>query len=125
MRDIGVFTSKGVSTEELVECVRSYTLRVGQPYEKRSGESVVGRPPDVLYVFDATRATNGYFSEIEREAIESRLGTTPEGYISIHFTSTDAAFALADEMAHEITRIWEGIIDYSGTGGKLGAPPVR
>ncbi len=125
MRDIGVFTSKGVPTEQLVDFVRSYSLRVGQPCEKRHDESVVGSPPNVLYVFDGTAATNGYFSEEELQRVESRLGSAPQGYVSIHFTSSDGAFALADALAHEISRTWEGIIDYNGAGGKLDMPPVR
>lgn len=87
MRDIGVFTSKPLSSHELVEFVRSYSLHVGQPVEKRPDESVVGNPPNVLYVFDATAANHGYFSEEERVAIQSTLGSAPESYVSIHFTT--------------------------------------
>jgi len=125
MRDIGVFTSKIVLTEELLEFVRSYSARVSQRYEKRTDESVVGDPPDVVYVFDTTAPSNGYFSEEEKKAIESKLGSTPEGYVSLHFTSTDVAFARADKIAQEISRIWEGIIDYGGAGGELCVPPVK
>jgi hypothetical protein len=123
MRDIGVFTSKSLRTEELVEFVRSWSARVGQPCDKRTNESVVGDMPDLLYVHDGTAVTNGYFSEEEKNAIESKLGSTPEGYVSIHFKS-DGASALANELAHEISRMWEGIIDYGGWGGGLGVPPV-
>lgn len=125
MRDVGVFTSKSVSTEQLIELVRSYCMRADQPLEKRQGESVVGRSPDVLYVFDATAPSNGYFSEEEKKAIESKLGSTAEGYVSIHFTSTDAAFRLADDLAHELSRKWDGTVDYSGAGGGLGVAPAR
>ena len=125
MRDLGVFTSKPISSHELVEFVRAYSLHVGQPFEKRADESVVGSPPDVLYVLDATAAKQGYFSEEEKSVIQSKLGFAPQGYVSIHFTATDAASGLAEGMAQEIGRIWNGIIDYSGAGGKLGVPPVR
>ncbi len=124
MRDIGVFTAKAVSSDKLIEFVRSYSSLVGQPYEKRSKESVVGKPPVVLYVSDETHATNGYFSGDEKEVIASKLGSQPEGYVSIHFSLGDDSFAIADRMAHEISRIWEGIIDYSGTGGDLRVPPT-
>ena len=123
MRDLGVFTSKPISSRELVEFVRAYARRVGQPFEKRSEESVVGTPPDVLYVFDATAVKHGFFSEEEKAVIESRLGSAPKGYVSIHFTASDAAAGLADEMAKEIGRVWNGTIDYSGAGGQLGVPP--
>jgi len=125
MRDVGVFTSESVSTEQLIELVRSYCLRANQPLERRQGESVVGRPPDVLYVSEATAPSNGYFSEEEKQTIESKLGSTAEGYVSIHFTSTDAAFKLADELAHELSRKCSGIVDYSGTGGGLGLAPAN
>jgi hypothetical protein len=123
MRDIGVFTSKAVQTAELIEFVQSYSSRLGQPWAKRPGETVVGHPPDVLYVFDGTAATDGYFSEEEFELIASRLGSPPQSYVNIHFTSTDTAFRLADAMAHEVRREWNGIIDYGGAGGQLGVPP--
>ena len=45
MRDIGIFTSKRVPLEELVEFMRSYASGVGQPLERRSHESVLGEPP--------------------------------------------------------------------------------
>lgn len=125
MRDLGVFTSKPISTYELVEFVRAHSSHVGQPFEKRPDESVVGNPPDVLYVFDATVAKHGYFSDEEKAVIQSMLGSAPEGYVSIHFTTSDAAAGLAEGMAQEICRIWRGIIDYSGAGGKLGVPPAR
>ena len=112
-----------VPLEELVEFMRSHASGVGQPLERRSDESVLGEPPDVLYVLDATAATNGYFSDEEKAAIESKLGATLEGYVSVHFTSTHSAFTLADALAHEIGRMWHGILDYSGTGGWLGIPP--
>jgi len=123
VRDIGIFTSKRVPLEELVEFMRSYASGVGQPLERRSHESVLGEPPDVLYVLDATAATDGYFSDEEKAAIESKLGATLEGYVSVHFTSTHNAFTLADALAHEIGRMWHGILDYSGTGGGLAFPP--
>ena len=40
------------------------------------------------------------------------------------FTSLPVASGLAGAMAQEISRIWQGIVDYSGAGGKLGVPPV-
>jgi hypothetical protein len=125
MRDIGVFTAKTVPTEQLIAFVRSYALRVGLPFEKRQDESVVGHPPDVLYVFDTTTASNGYFSKAEKEAIESKLTSTVQSYLSVHFASTDVAFNLANDLASELSRKWKGIIDYSGTGGALGDPPPR
>jgi hypothetical protein len=123
MRNVGVFTSHRVQTAELVEFVSSYSARIGQPFSKRSGETVVGHSPDVLYVFDGTAATDGYFGEDERGLIASRLGAAPQSYINIHFASTDTAFKLADAMAQEVRRKWDGIIDYGGTGGQLGVPP--
>ena len=54
MAQVGELEAKGVWTEELVEFVRSFALRVGQPNERRPHESVVGEPPDALYVFDTT-----------------------------------------------------------------------
>jgi hypothetical protein len=125
MRDLGVFTSTPMSSSELVELVRGYSLHVGQPFEKRPDESVVGSPPNVLYVSDATAVTNGYFSEDEAVVVESALGSAPMGYISIHFTNTDVAFRLAEGMAQEIRRLWHGVIDYGGAGGSLGMAPVR
>ena len=123
MRDIGVFTSKAVQTAELVEFVRSYSWRIGQLCTRRDGETVVGRPPDFLWVFDGTAATNGYFDEGEFHLIESKLGSPPKSYINIHFTSTVGASALANALAQEIRREWDGIIDYAGAGGQLGEPP--
>ena len=123
VRDIGIFISNRVSLEELVEFVRSYASGVDQPIERRSNESVLGEPPDVLYISDETAPTNGDFSDKDKAAIEARLGATVESYISIHFTSTDDAFTLADGLAHQIGRLWRGILDYSGTGGGLASPP--
>lgn len=124
MRDLGVFTSKTVPTEELVEFVRSYSVRTGQHYEKRTNESFVGELPDVLYVHDETAPAIGYLSDEDKKAIELKLGSTPKGYVSIHF-KTDAAYVRAEELAHEISRNWAGIIDYDGVGGELGVPPVK
>ena len=123
MRDIGVFTSKPVQTAELIEFVESYSSRIGQPCTRREGETVVGRPPDFLWVFDGTAPTDGYFDEEEFQEIESKLGSPPKSYVDIHFTSSDGASALAGAMAQEIKQRWEGIIDYRGAGGQLGVPP--
>lgn len=123
MRDIGVFTSRTVPSEQLIEFVRRRCLTLKQPLEQRPGELVVGDLPDVLYVSDSTDARNGYFGADEKMAVESKLRSTPLGYLSIHFTSTDAAFELADSLAHELSRTWEGIVDYSGAGGGLDIPP--
>jgi len=124
MRDLGVFTSKPISSDELVEFACAYARRAGRSFEKRSEVSVVGTPPDVLYLADATAVQNGYFAEEEKAVVTARLGADPAGYVSIHFTSSDAAAGLADEMAKEIGRLWEGIVDYSGAGGQLGVPPA-
>ena len=123
MRDIGIFTSKVVSTGDLLEFMGAYAARVGEHFERRTDESIIGDFPDVLYVSNDTAATNGYFSEDERKKISASLGVEPEGYISIHF-KTDAAFARADAIAHEMGRLWQGMIDYSGSGGDLNVPPV-
>ena len=122
MRDNGVLTAEPVPTDELVEFVRSFASRVGQPYEKRPGESVVGEPPDVLYVFDTTAPTDCYFSPEEKVAVESKFGGQVNGCVSVHFTLTDAAFALGETLAGEIARRWIGKLDYSGAGGAFGVP---
>jgi len=124
MRDLGVFTSVAISSSELVEFVRAFAMRDGQPFEKRSEESVVGTPPDVLYIFDTTAPNEGYFSDDEKAVIQSKLGCAPEGYVSIHFASGDGAFGLAERMAREVVRAWKGLIDYRGAGGQLSVPPV-
>ena len=125
MRDIGIFTASTVPIDRLVEFMRAYSSRRGRPMERRHTESVVGVPPDVVYVSDTTTPSAGYFSEDEKYAIESHLRSPIEGYLSIHFTSTEAAFDLADELAHEFAHAWAGIIDYTGAGGTLGVPPER
>jgi hypothetical protein len=125
MRDLGVFTRKQVPLEELDEFARLFAKRSGQFFEKKRDESVVGSAPNVLYVFDDTNPRNSYFNDDEKLTLESRLGYVPEGYVSIHFTSGDKAFALADQMAHQIAERWGGTINYAGAGGDLAVPPLR
>lgn len=125
MRDICILTTKIVPTEELVEVLGSFALQTSQPFERRAGQSVVGEPPDFLWVFDDTAPTNCYFSEEEKAAIEAKLGATAEGCVSVHFTSTDGAYVLAESLAREIGRRWQGTLDYSASGGSFGVPPVR
>ena len=125
MRDICILTAESASTEELIEFMRSFALRQDQPYSRRVHESVVGEPPDVLYVFDTTDPTDCYFGPAEKVAIELKLGARLNGCVSVHFTSTDAAYALGDTMAREIARRWHGKLDYSGTGGAFEMPPIQ
>jgi len=83
----------------------------------------LGNHPTFFMYSTQQRQRDGYFSDEEKAAIESKLGATLEGYVSVHFTSTHNAFTLADALAHEIGRMWRGILDYSGTGGGLAFPP--
>ena len=125
MRDLGIFTSKPVSSQELVNFLRSYSSAIGQAFEKRAQESFLGNQPDVVYIADSTEAKQGYFSDEEKVAVEKELGSALQSYISLHFTSSDAAAALALRTAREIAQMWTGIIDYSGAGGGLGVAPVK
>jgi hypothetical protein len=123
MRDIGIFLAKPLSTAELVDFLRSHASTRRLSWNKRADESVIGRTPDVLYVFDPTDGGDAIYSDDERRDVESRLGSTVQSYVSIHFTSTDGALDLATELAERLKQKWGGIIDYSGSGGDLEVPP--
>jgi len=123
MTDLGVFTSKPISTHELVDCVRAYALRIGQRFEKHPTESRVGTFPDLLYIADRTAPEHEIFTEEEAADLESSLGFAQKGYVSIHFKTAGAA-VLAEGLAQEIRGGWQGVIDYSGAGGDRGVRPA-
>lgn len=124
MRNIGVFTSNPVESIELVQFLAEYSSTMDQPLSRREHETVIGREPDLLYVFDRTSLEDEYFDPNDLEQVQTKLGTTPRSYVNVHFTSTEAAAALAEAVAGEITRKWGGVIDYTGAGGQVGVRPT-
>jgi len=124
MQDIVVITPKTIPTDEFVAFVRAYASRIGQPLQRRERESVIGREPDTLSIVDDTAARNAYFSDEEKTALEAILSFAVKGCASFRF-ETEIAFRFADDLAREVQRRWDGVIDYSGAGGGLGTAPSR
>jgi hypothetical protein len=123
MQDIGVFTSKVITSKELLEFLRRYASKQDQPLQQTETEIHLGHAPDAVYVSESTSPDAGYFSDEEKKRVESKLRAAVTNYVSIHFTSTESASKLARGLAEELCGQWVGIIDFSGAGGDLDSPP--
>jgi hypothetical protein len=123
MKDIGILTGKAVPTSGLRDVIESFSRDRGLEVKQTDSESVVGRLPDAVYVKNLTPENNAYYDDGERRDLELKIGFEVGGYVSIHFTATDVASRLANELAEYVVQTWGGVIDFSGAGGDVGSAP--
>ena len=127
MRNIGVYTTKPVDRDALVELLREFAaqqaLGWSDPSDPGGQVILTSRSRDGIYVLKDTAVANGCVDGQELEAIKRAIGVSPASYVDLHFTSTPGAFPLADRLAREIQARWPGVIDYDGAGGGLGTVP--
>jgi len=114
MRNFGIFLPCAVSSAELA----AFGLGAnGIPMGK--SEQIFGEAPDAAYLCLAAELSNGCFDDEEFERLQADLAFTPKAYVSIHMSSTKAAYDRALEIAEAIRQRWGGRIDYSGAGGTI------
>ena len=117
MRNLGVFLPQTLSVGDLANLGLSLGgIAIGASTQQ------FGESPEAAYLDLATELSNGCFDDDEFRQLQSQLGFTPEAYLSIHMSSTKAAFDRALGIARVIRERWGGAIDYSGAGGKIDEP---
>lgn len=123
MRNLGVFLRAAVSVTELADLGLDLG---GVPIDESTQQ--FGEIPAAAYLDLATDLSNGCFDQDEFSQLQLQLGFTPAAYVSIHMSSTQAAFDKAFDIARSICERWGGSIDYSGAGGSISQrfqPPSR
>lgn len=127
MRNLGLLTKRPVSTTEVEDFVQAKGGEI-QVFHGPGGtirQLVIGVDQDWVFFAKDTAISNAYFDEDELRAEEAQLGFRPQAYVDLHFTSTEGAFKLAEQLVLEMQSAWDGVVDYSGAGGGLGIPPKR
>ena len=116
MKNLGVFMP---SVVDLAELERLGLSLGGIAISEKAMR--FGNHPNEAYLDLNTELSNGCFDEEEFRALINDLGFTPESYVSVHMNYSREAYLLALKIAKSIKSRWDGEVDFSGAGGKLGA----
>jgi hypothetical protein len=114
MRNLGVFFPVTIPVKDLA----NMGSRLGGVPVDASTQQF-GEIPEAAYLDLATDLANACFDDDELDDLQLQLGFTPAAYVSVHMSSTKAAFERALLIARTLSERWSGKIDYSGAGGRV------
>ena len=109
MQNIGVISSRLISTEEIVGFVKA--ARGYWNDDVGLNQGVIEKGSARIFIHGDGNITNACYEPEELARLKMQLGAAPQSYISIHIGHGDESRELAFEVARRMIIVWGGLID--------------